>query len=157
MFNWIKGFFTEFQTFAVRGNFLDLAVAFVIGASFSAVTTSLVTNVITPPFGLLLGRINFSDLVISLGGTVKISYGLFFQALISFVITAFALFLIVRFVNRLKELTVQKQKEEAEAPAGPPDSAELMVLKEIRDSLKPGGAPEAVHPSPPPVDAPKGS
>lgn len=132
----VKGFFSEFQTFASRGNFLDLAVGFVIGASFSAVTTSLVTNIITPPLGLLLGKINFSDLAIPLGGTVKISYGLFFQSLISFIITAFALFIMVRFINQLKELAVVDQEAEAAAPPSPPDSAELMVLKEIRDSLK---------------------
>jgi large conductance mechanosensitive channel len=136
MFNGVKGFFGEFQTFAARGNFLDLAIAFVIGASFNAVTTSLVANIITPPFGLLLGKINFSDLVIPLGGTVKIAYGLFFQSLISFIITVLVLFILVRFINRLKNLTARQQQETVDEPGAPPDSAELIVLKEIRDSLK---------------------
>jgi large conductance mechanosensitive channel len=136
MFNWVKNFGTEFQTFASRGNFLDLAVGIVIGAAFSGVTNSLVTDVITPPIGLLLGKINFTDLAIPLGGTVKISYGLFIQSLVSFLITAFALFLMVRFINKMKDIGVQKQAEEAAAPGGPPDSAELIVLKEIRDSLR---------------------
>lgn len=135
MFDWIKNFGKEFETFASRGNFIDLAVGIVIGTAFTAVTNSLVTDVITPPIGLLLGKINFTDLAVPLGGTVKISYGLFIQALISFIITAFALFILVRFINRLKELGVQKQAAEAAAPGGPPDSAELIVLKEIRDAL----------------------
>ncbi|MDR3548533.1 MAG: large conductance mechanosensitive channel protein MscL [Candidatus Pacebacteria bacterium] len=136
MFNWAKSFFSEFQTFASRGNFLDLAIGLVIGTSFSAVTNSLVTNVLTPPIGLLLGRINFSDLVIPLGGTVKISYGLFFQSILSFIITAFALFLLVRMINRFEKVASLTRKDTIDAPPAPPDSAELMVLKEIRDELK---------------------
>jgi large conductance mechanosensitive channel len=133
-----KGFLAEFQTFASRGNFIDLAVGIVIGTSFSAVTNSLVTNIITPPLGLLLGRINFADLAIPLGGTVKITYGLFVQALISFIITAFALFLIVRFINRLQDIANRrKQKEASEPPVSAEDSPEIIVLKEIRDSLRP--------------------
>jgi large conductance mechanosensitive channel len=142
MFKWFRDFGTEFQTFASRGNFIDLAVGIVIGTAFSAVTTALVTDIITPPIGLLLGKINFSDLAFHLGGTVAISYGLFIQALISFLITAFALFLVVRFINKLKDIGMKKQAEEAAAPGGPPDSAELIVLKEIRDYLVNGSTAE---------------
>jgi large conductance mechanosensitive channel len=133
----IKGFFGEFQTFASRGNFIDLAVGIVIGTAFTAVTTSLVNNIITPPLGLLLGRINFADLAIPLGGTVKISYGLFVQSLISFIITALALFILVRFINRLQDVTIRRKQQEAAAPPAPADSPEVSILKEIRDILKP--------------------
>ena len=133
----IKGFFAEFQKFASRGSFLDLAVGIVIGTSFSAVTTSLVTNIITPPLGLLLGKINFADLAIPLGGTVKITYGLFIQALISFIITAFALFIIVRFINRVQDVALRRKQKDAGAPPTPEDSPEVSVLKEIRDALRP--------------------
>ncbi len=141
----IKGFFGEFQKFASRGNFFDLAVGIVIGTSFNAVVNSLVTNILTPPIGLLLGRINFQDLVLPLGGTVKISYGLFFQALITFIITALALFVIVRFVNRFEDLARRRKQAEGDPPA-PADSPEVAVLKEIRDALK-GTTPEQPLPT----------
>ena len=133
----IKGFFDDFQKFASRGNFLDLAVGIVIGTSFSAVTTSLVTNVITPPLGLLLGKINFIDLAIPLGGTVKITYGLFVQSIISFIITALALFILIRFINRLQDIALRRKQKEASAPPTDADSPEVTVLKEIRDALRP--------------------
>ena len=133
----IKGFFGEFQKFASRGNFLDLAVGLVIGTAFNTVTTSLVTNIITPPLGLLLGRINFADLAIPLGGTVKIEYGLFIQAVIAFIITALALFLLVRFINRFEDVALRRKQQDASTPPAPADSPELSVLKEIRDILRP--------------------
>ncbi len=127
----MKAFFEEFKTFALRGNVLDLAVGVVIGTAFNTIVTSLVTNILTPPLGLLTGKINFKDLVIALGGTVKIEYGLFLQAVISFVITAFALFLFVRFINRVvhKERHKEPQPVEAKSP-------EVVVLEEIRDELR---------------------
>ncbi len=106
---------------------MDLAIGVVIGTAFSNITNSLVNNIITPPLGLLLGRIDFKDLVLKLGGTVEIKYGLFLQSVIDFLIVAFVLFLIIRFINRLKP----KRPEEA-----PAKSPELLVLEEIRDSLK---------------------
>lgn len=127
----MKSFFDEFKKFALRGNVLDLAVGVVIGTAFSAIVTSLVTNIITPPFGLLLGHINFKDLVFHLGGTVQIEYGLFIQAVITFVITAFALFLFVRFLNRVinAERHKEPQPEETKSP-------EVILLEEIRDELR---------------------
>jgi large conductance mechanosensitive channel len=127
----MKSFFGEFKAFALRGNVLDLAVGVVIGTAFNAIVTSLVTNIITPPFGLLLGRINFKDLVLPLGGTVQIEYGLFIQAIITFIITAFALFLFIRFINRVvnRERHKQPQPEETKSP-------EVVLLEEIRDELK---------------------
>lgn len=122
-----KSFVDEFKAFALRGNALDLAIGVVIGAAFGAITNSLVNDVITPPLGLLIGGIDFSELAIPLGPEVSITYGLFIQALINFIIIAFALFLIVKFLNKMVK------KEEAKPSA---KSAELAVLEEIRDSLK---------------------
>lgn len=127
----MNSFFQEFKTFALRGNVLDLAVGIVIGTAFNSIVSSFVTNVITPPIGLLTGKINFRDLVLNLGGTVKIEYGLFIQAIISFIITAFALFLFVRFINRVvhRERMKEPQPEENKSP-------EVALLEEIRDELR---------------------
>jgi large conductance mechanosensitive channel len=127
----MNGFFKEFKTFALRGNVLDLAVGVVIGTAFNSIVTALVNNVLTPPIGLLTGNINFQDLVVNLGGTVKIQYGLFVQAIISFLITAFALFLFVRFMNRVVHAERQKEPQPDEAK-----SPEVALLEEIRDLLK---------------------
>lgn len=123
----MTGFLKEFKAFALRGNVLDLAIGIVIGAAFSAITNSLVTDIITPPLGLFIGGINFTNLVIPIGGTAAIGYGKFIQALINFVIIAFALFLVMKGINKMK-------KKEEEHPTV--KSAELTVLEEIRDSLK---------------------
>ena len=127
----MKSFFAEFKAFALRGNVLDLAIGVVIGTAFTAIINSLVTNIITPPFGLLLGSINFKDLVFNLGGTVKIEYGLFLQAIIVFLLTALSLFLFVRFLNRLilRERHKDPQPEDTKSP-------EVVILEEIRDELK---------------------
>ena len=145
----IKGFFAEFQKFASRGNFVDLAVGIVIGTSFNTVVTSLVTNVITPPLGLLLGKINFVDLAIPLGGTVKITYGVFVQAVVTFILTAFALFLIVRVINRVNDLAKLRQQGAGNPPAAA-DSPELTVLKEIRDAIRPPSE-EQIEPQQDPI------
>ena len=148
----IKGFFGEFQKFASRGNFLDLAVGLVLGTAFNTIVTSFVTNIITPPFGLLLGRINFTDLAIPLGGTVKIGYGIFIQALITFFITALAVFLFVRFMNRIDETLLRRKQQDASAPPTPADSPELTVLKEIRDIMRPRTSEElSVEPEQDPI------
>ncbi len=126
----MKSFIEEFRTFALRGNALDLAVGVVIGAAFNSIVTSLVTNVLTPPLGLMIGGVNFSELVIPIGGTASIQYGLFVQAIVSFVITAFALFLLIKLINKF----LRKANTEPQAPA--PKSPELLVLEEIRDELK---------------------
>mgnify|MGYP001320430410 FL=1 len=130
----MKSFLAEFKQFALRGNAVDLAVGIVIGAAFTAVTNSLVKDILTPPIGLLLGGIDFSGLGFTLSGDAVIQYGLFLQAIISFVITAFALFLLVRFINRLTALARKEQQEGKTPPAE--KSPELQVLEEIRDSLK---------------------
>ncbi|MBU2103522.1 large conductance mechanosensitive channel protein MscL [Patescibacteria group bacterium] len=131
----MKEFFQEFKKFALRGNAVDLAIGIVVGASFTAVTNSLVNNIITPPLSLLTKGINFEDLSFSIPNTdAAIQYGLFVQAIISFIITAFALFLLVRFINKM---TVAARKEQEEGKTPPSQkSPELVVLEEIRDSLQ---------------------
>lgn len=134
----MKSFIQEFKKFALRGNAIDLAIGVVIGAAFNAVTNSLVTNVITPPLSLLTRGINFSELAVGIPNTdAAIQYGLFIQAVISFVITAFALFLLVQGMNKLAAAARKEQQDGTAPPAE--KSAELVVLEEIRDSLK---APE---------------
>ena len=125
----MKNFLKEFETFAVKGNAFDLAIGVVIGAAFSAITNSLVTNIITPPLGLLLNGIDFSKLALPLGGSASIAYGVFLETIINFVIVAFALFLVVKVMNRLK----RKQKQEEHKPA---ENPELKALLEIRDELR---------------------
>ncbi|MBA3789208.1 large conductance mechanosensitive channel protein MscL [Patescibacteria group bacterium] len=145
----IKGFFAEFQKFATRGNFIDLAIGIVIGTSFTAVTNSLVNNILTPPIGLLIGGVNFNQLVIPLGGTAQIQYGVFLQTLLNFVITALALFVIVRLINRVEEIAKRRKKQDAAqtAPAAA-DSPEVAVLKDIREALKHLNILELVHAAP---------
>jgi large conductance mechanosensitive channel len=131
----MKSFFEEFKKFALRGNAVDLAIGVVIGAAFSTVTNSLVANILTPPLSLLTRGINFGDLAVAIPNTdASIQYGLFIQAVISFLITAFALFLLVKAMNKM---AAAARREQAEGNA-PQDqkSAELLVLEEIRDSLK---------------------
>lgn len=126
----------EFKKFAMRGNVVDMAVGIVIGAAFGKIVSSFVADVIMPPLGLLLGGVDFKDLVIVLqeavGETpaVVIAYGQFIQTVVDFVIIAFAIFMVIKAMNSLKA------KEEA-APAAPPaPSKEELLLTEIRDLLK---------------------
>jgi large conductance mechanosensitive channel len=126
----------EFREFAVRGNVVDMAVGIIIGAAFGKIVTVLVADVIMPPIGVLLGGVDFSDLALVLkeavgeAPAVVIGYGKFLQTVIDFTIVAFAVFMLVKGVNRLK------RKQEA-APVEPPaPSAETLLLTEIRDLLK---------------------
>ena len=119
----------EFKDFVMRGNVIDLAVAVIIGAAFGAIITSLVGDIFMPIIGILLGGVDFSGLTVQVGEAV-IGYGNFIQATVYFLIIAFALFLVVRAVNRMK-------KQEEAAPEAPPEpSAEEVLLAEIRDLLK---------------------
>lgn len=97
------GMLKEFQEFAVKGNAIDMAVGIVIGAAFGKIVTSLVNDVIMPPIGLLLGRVDFSGLVIQLNEKTAVKYGMFINTVLDFVIVAFAIFLIVKQINRLKK------------------------------------------------------
>jgi large conductance mechanosensitive channel len=133
----LKNFLREFETFAIKGNAIDLAVGVVIGAAFSQITNSLSTNILTPFVGLLLGGYDFSKLEITLAGDAQIQYGVFLQAVLNFILIAFALFLLVKIINRI----TRRKKAEEEKPK-PVESEEVRVLKEIRDQLK-GAKPAA--------------
>ena len=130
----MKAFFADFKEFTMRGNVIDLAIGIVIGTAFNSVITSLVNNIITPPLGLLIGRIDFAAWALNLGGSVNIKYGLFVQAVISFIFTAFALFLIIKFIGRVRRLS--KNDPPPPPPTPSEKTPELIVLEEIRDSLK---------------------
>ena len=135
---------TEFKKFAMRGNVIDLAVGVIIGASFTGIVTSLVNDVLMPPIGLALGGVDFSNFFLVLKGDravdtlaaakaakdVTINYGLFINAVINFVIVAFVLFLLLRQLNKL-----MAPPPAAETPA-PAPSEEVLLLREIRDTLK---------------------
>ena len=133
------GLLTEFKEFAARGSVVDLAVGVIIGASFGKIVTSLVDQVIMPPIGLLLGRVDFSKLEWVLVPEdpatqaiekVAIQYGAFINTLIQFLIVAFVVFLLVKVINRMR----REQAASPEAPAAP--TATEALLAEIRDELK---------------------
>ena len=126
----------EFKAFAVKGNMIDMAVGIIIGAAFGKIVSSFVGDVVMPPLGVLIGGVDFSDLAITLKAAegeapaVLLAYGKFIQAIIDFAIIAFAIFIGIKVINRLK-------REEEAAPAAPPaPSREQELLTEIRDLLK---------------------
>ncbi|MCE9615731.1 MAG: large-conductance mechanosensitive channel protein MscL [Lentisphaerae bacterium] len=127
----------EFKEFAVKGNAIDMAVGIVIGGAFGKIVTSLVNDVIMPPFGYIMGGIDFSDKKLTLreaveGGLpgVTLNWGLFANAVVNFVIVAFAIFMLVKAINKLK-------RKEAVAPSVPaPTPPDVILLTEIRDLLK---------------------
>lgn len=131
------GFFSEFKEFATKGNVVDLAVGVIIGAAFGKVVSSLVADVITPPLGLLVGGVDFTGLELVLKSAtesapaVSLRYGNFLQTVFDFLIVAFAIFTVIRFMNRIRRA---KEKAEETAPPAPP--AEVALLSEIRDLLK---------------------
>lgn len=133
----------EFKKFAMRGNVMDMAVGIILGAAFGRIVTSFVNDILMPPIGLIVGGVDFTDLFVTLGegtyetlaaaqeaGAATINYGMWLNAVMDFVIVAFAIFVVVGQMNRLKE------KEEA-APAPPPEPPkEEILLTEIRDLLR---------------------
>ena len=130
------GMMSEFKSFAMRGNVVDMAVGIVIGGAFGKIVSSFVNDVLMPPIGMLIGGVDFSDLAIVLKAAtdeaeaVTMKYGMFIQTLLDFLIIAFAIFMVVKAMNAMK-------KKEEEKPAEPPKpSAEVELLTEIRDSLK---------------------
>ena len=126
----MKAFIREFKTFLNRGNVLDLAVGVIIGGAFKSITDSLTNDILMPLLGLLVNRVSFSDLTLTLG-SATIAYGSFIEAVLNFIIMALAVFCIVKAFNRR-----HRKKEEA-APAPKPSKEELL-LTEIRDLLKEG-------------------
>ena len=130
------GMMQEFKTFAMRGNVIDMAVGIVIGGAFGKIVSSFVADVIMPPIGLLIGGVNFSNLLITIknatgdAAAVTLNYGKFIQTVVDFIIIAFAIFMVIKGMNSLK-----KKEEEAPAPP-PPPSKEETLLTEIRDVLK---------------------
>jgi large conductance mechanosensitive channel len=137
----------EFKEFAMRGNVMDMAVGIVIGAAFGKIVTSLVSDVIMPPIGLLMGNVDFSNLFVNLtmgatygsvaeaeaAGAPIIKYGIFINTILDFVIVAFAIFLLIRGLNKLK------RKQEAAPPPPPPGpTLDQKLLTDIRDLLKQG-------------------
>lgn len=133
----------EFKEFAIKGNVIDMAVGVVIGGAFGKIVNSLVADVIMPPIGLLLGKVDFTNLFLNLSGTpvaslaeakakglATLNYGVFINTTFEFLIIAFAIFMVIKQINRLK-------REAPAAPAAPPEpSKEEKLLTEIRDLLK---------------------
>ncbi len=136
------GIFNEFKTFISRGNVVDLAVGVIIGAAFGKIVSSLVADVILPPIGVLVGGVDFTDLAYTIKAAetdgsgkilkeaVQLKYGNFIQTIFDFLITAFAVFIVIKAMNKMK-------KAEAAAPPAPaPPTKEETLLTEIRDLLK---------------------
>ena len=133
----------EFKEFALKGNVLDMAVGIIIGVAFGAIVSSLVDDIIMPPIGLILGGVDFSQLFVVLrgdgdfntvaqaeeAGAVTWNVGLFINAIIKFLIVAFAVFLLVKVFNRLL------RKQEAKSAEAPPPAEDVVLLREIRDLL----------------------
>ena len=138
-----NGVLKEFRTFAMRGNVIDLAVGVVVGTAFGGIVSSLVNDVIMPPFGVLLGGLDFSNYFITLGsgefaslaeakaaGVATLAYGKFINTVVNFVIIAFAIFMVVRQINRFSA------KEESKPAAPPEPPRQEVLLAEIRDLLR---------------------
>ena len=131
----MKKFFSEFKEFAVKGNALDLAIGVIIGAAFKAIVDSIVNDIIMPFMGILLGGKDFTALMFKIGDA-QIKYGSLIQTAVNFLIVAFCLFLLVKFVNKVKSGFAAKQAVEEEKEEEPVKSDEVKLLEEIRDALK---------------------
>lgn len=129
----MSGFISEFKAFAMKGNVIDLAVAVVIGAAFGKIVSSLVANIITPSIGLLMGGVNLSGLSYTIGDATM-TYGVFLQSILDFVIVALVIFMVIKGINKAQDMTDGDNEVEEEKPAEPSD--EVKLLQEIRDSLK---------------------
>ena len=125
----MKKFFDEFKAFISKGDVVSMAVGLMVGSAFTSIITALNANIITPILGIIMGGVDFSGIVIKFRAA-EIGVGLFIQAIFNFLITAFVLFLVVKFFNSFK-----KKEEEKPAPA-PKEPEDVKLLKEIRDLLK---------------------
>ena len=131
----MKGFMKEFKEFISKGDVMSMAVGIIIGGAFTAIVTSVVEDIIGPLIGLVIGGLDFSTL--SLGvGDAQIMFGYFIQAVINFLITALVLFLIIKSFNKMKEEADKLKKKEEEEAAAEDPAEEILLLREIRDSLK---------------------
>lgn len=120
----------EFKEFAMRGNVVDMAVGIIIGAAFGKIVSSLVSDVILPPIGVMMNGVSFSDLSMAIGDAdATLNYGIFLDTVVNFLIVAFAVFLLIKGINSMKK----KEEEKPAAPAKP--SNEELLLTEIRDLL----------------------
>ena len=152
-----KGFFKEFKEFITKGNILDMAVGVVVGGAFGKIVTSLVNDIVMPPIGMAIGGVDFANLkaviqpaVLDEAGevvkeAVSINYGSFIQTIIEFIIIALCIFLVLRGIIKAKALAEKAKKEKEAEPAPEPEpepapapepSEEVLLLREIRDSLK---------------------
>ena len=128
----MKKFMTEFKAFIAKGDVMSMAVGIIIGGAFTAIVNSLVNDVITPLLGIVLGGLNFTGIVITVG-SAQLMVGNFIQAVITFLLTALVLFFIIKTFNAFKK----KEEEAPAAPAEPPaPPADVQLLTEIRDLLK---------------------
>ncbi len=128
----MKKFMEEFKAFIAKGNVMTMAVGIIIGGAFTSIVNSLVNDVITPLLGIVIGGINFTGIVIQVG-EAQLLVGNFIQAVITFLLTAFVIFWLVKFFNKLTE---KKKEEPAPAPAPAPTPEDILLLREIRDLLK---------------------
>ena len=131
-----KGFIAEFKEFAMKGSIIDVAIGMVIGAAFSAIITSLVEDIIMPLLGIIIGKVDFAALSITIG-SAQVMYGEFIQSCVSFLLIAFTIFMCIKAANKARTALERKKEEEAveeEAPAEP--SEDIQLLTEIRDLLK---------------------
>jgi large conductance mechanosensitive channel len=127
----MKGFIEEFKKFAMRGNVIDLAVGIVIGAAFQKIVTSLVNNIITPLISSVMGGVDFTGYAFTVRGS-EITYGVFLQSVIDFVIVAFAIFVAIKIMNELQ----RKENEKPEEKKVAEPTEEVKLLREIRDELQ---------------------
>jgi large conductance mechanosensitive channel len=138
----MKSFIAEFKEFAIKGDVMDLAVGVIIGSAFGKIVTSLVSDVIMPPIGFLVGGVNFRDLAWTMKNAtgdqpaLKLNYGNFLQTLFDFTIVALVIFVMVRIINRLKRVQEVEQKVEEIIEIAETVSKEEILLTEIRDILK---------------------
>lgn len=128
----MKNFLEEFKAFAMKGNVIDLAVAVVIGAAFGRITTSLVNNIVMPLFGGLLGGVDFTNESFMVGDA-EVTYGVFIQSIIEFIIIALAIFIVIKVITRLQRKEAEAEEEKEKNPPEP--SEEVVLLREIRDAL----------------------
>jgi len=129
----MKEFIEEFKAFAMKGNVIDLAVAVVIGAAFGKIVSSLVANIITPFVGLLLGGLDMSELTYTVGDAA-ITYGVFIQSIIDFIIVALVIFMVVKGISKAQALGAKEEAPAEEKPKEPTE--EVKLLREIRDSVR---------------------